>query len=556
MKKIINTCLLYCFSICACSSVCLGQVTGFICNAQSETGIAAKPTFPSLESARARLASEDTVTYTIPVIVMIFHLGEPVGTGSNTSDEDTRYYIDVINQRFAGVGVDGYQGQDSKIRFVLAQRTPACTPTNGIIRIDASGVPGFQQYGYGNNLQTTLQLEELVPELYRGGGVVFIKTFHKVSGGAFASFDGGPIFLTAPTKNDINPYNYVPTHEMGHVLNLYHLYSGSYPTSNGPYDYTCPANSYNDEVEDTPPTRLYDPYYACSPGAESEINICTGLPFGEALRNLMNYGCNQDRFTPGQIARMRYFLSTQLQGLANSDLRLPDSPNGEVKAMECSLTRQNPSIDQYDGPGINEFQFNDIKNHSFNYRADRYWNYTCGISTHVTSGESYSLTIYGSKSSFGRVYIDFDNSGSFDESSERVVDFQTDNTASYFNETRTITIPETAVLNKKLRMRVIVDSGTTPPTACFLPGDASIGSGEVEDYGIVIEEPSCITLKEGLWTDAEVWSCGRQPNTMDLVRLKHNITIPPDFQSHAKHISFELAVQLIYSQGSSLKLGE
>ncbi|GAB4023800.1 hypothetical protein GCM10028808_75070 [Spirosoma migulaei] len=117
-----------------------------------------------------------------------------------------------------------------------------------------------------------------------------------------------------------------------------------------------------------------------------------------------------------------------------------------------------------------------------------------------------------------------------------------------------ITIPSTAMTNRKLRMRVILNCGNVTPTACQLPGAPPRGSGEVEDYGIMIQAPSCMTSKEGLWNDANIWSCGCIPTSLDAVHIKHTVTIPEYYQAEASHLGYELSGQLIYTNSARLVL--
>jgi hypothetical protein len=94
---------------------------------------------------------------TIPVVFHIIHLGEPVGEGTNISDEQVLSCIDNLNHRFRGdtealstlvsyytdgePAYDEYELSlviDSKIEFCLAARGPTNEPTDGIMRYDAS----------------------------------------------------------------------------------------------------------------------------------------------------------------------------------------------------------------------------------------------------------------------------------------------------------------------------------------------------------------------------------------------------------------------------------
>ncbi|MFN7775802.1 hypothetical protein, partial [Flavobacterium sp.] len=82
---------------------------------------------------------------TIPVVVHVMHLGEPEGTGSNISDEQIYQGILGANTYFRNL--DGQNILDTEIQIELAKRDPLGNPTNGIIRVDASGVPNYAELG-------------------------------------------------------------------------------------------------------------------------------------------------------------------------------------------------------------------------------------------------------------------------------------------------------------------------------------------------------------------------------------------------------------------------
>ena len=80
-----------------------------------------------------------------------------------------------------------------------------------------------------------------------------------------------------------------------------------------------------------------------------------------------------------------------------------------------------------------------------------------------------------------RVLIDYNNDGDFNDANESLFT-AFDDTAS-----KKITIPITGVvLNTPLRMRVMADEPTKTPTACQLNGTATLGSGQAEDYTVIV----------------------------------------------------------------------
>nr|WP_293835666.1 GEVED domain-containing protein [uncultured Arsenicibacter sp.] len=494
-----------------------------------------------------KATQEDTSTYRIPVVFIIYHLGEPQGTGSNISDESVGYVLNLINERFAGIGVNGYRGQDSKIRFLLAKRTQRCNATSGIIRVDGRSVPGYEANGNTDyNIQQ--QLAALVPDFFdqsTRSGVLVINLYHRVGGGAFAYY-GGAVHMTVPGEVDLNPYNYVPTHEVGHSLHLFHPYEGSFQQGD---QYTCPADTYNDLVEDTQPTRNQDPYFACNPDAGELINSCTGLPFGTQLRNLMTFGCDQDRFTPGQIARMRYFLANEDNWLASSGFYRPLTPDELPASPVCQLSTP-PAVTGYYF-GISAVSINSFTKASA-VTSSKYTDYSCSYRANATAGQPLFLSVSGF-GTFGRVYIDYNADGAFDESSELVMSFRTINEVDLFTSVQSVTIPANAVLNRVLRVRVIFDMGYMAPTSCSLPGRPGMGFGEIEEYGLMIVAPACESVRTGSWYDPATWSCGHVPDKQTNVVIKAGHTVTLDQQT-PKAVCRHLVLQgtLIHQQGTIL----
>jgi hypothetical protein len=88
-----------------------------------------RQTAPNKKLAAARTGA---VTYTLPVIVHVIHNGEAVGTGSNISQAQVQSQLDVLNEDYRNLNVDGaqvpsvYQSRrgDMQVQFVNALRDP------------------------------------------------------------------------------------------------------------------------------------------------------------------------------------------------------------------------------------------------------------------------------------------------------------------------------------------------------------------------------------------------------------------------------------------------
>lgn len=442
--------------------------------------------------------SFDGTTYTIPVVFVVYHLGEPVGTGSNLSDATLQAQVNLMNQIFAGNSTT-YPGATANIQFTLAQRTPDCQPFNGIVRIDGRVVPNYQTTGADAG-PIDNQLRQLAGPYANplADNVVVIRVVHTISPAGLLgyAFFGGDMFVTASGINTVSTYNKVLSHEMGHVLFLHHTFQGSTSTASG---YTCPPNTNpatdGDEVADTDPHKPFEPancYAQTTPESITSTNTCTGQPFGWIANNIMAYGCYANRFTQGQVDRMRAFLATNNRTLGLSSFTTPPAPNAGITTASCSVSYINAPSAGY-ATGISRFQFSSIDRSSGNvpFFYGHYQNYTCSDRAVVSAGSTYSFTItantFPSTTAHRRIYIDYNNDGAFNETTELA--FASNNGTGI----GTLTIPPTAVLDTYLRMRVIADNASVSPTSCWLAGITGYGYGEAEDYAILVPTPVCPT---------------------------------------------------------------
>jgi hypothetical protein len=504
-----------------------------------------------------RLAStvDDSAVYTIPIMFIVFHLGEPVGTGSNFSDSTLYRQVDELNKAYRG-GSQTYPSPNTRIKFVLASKTPDCQST-AILRADASQVPYYAERGLilFSSIQPIDDFSSRIPTIYKTvnamDGVIPIYIYHKVEGLYGFATAGGSVVMSgeAIKYQDVNWPFYVLAHEIGHVLNLKHTFEGGDATN-------CPPNNNpemdGDGVADTDPHKQNEPN-SCGTDPVADINSCTGRPFGRIGLNMMSYGCRRNQFTPGQITRMRTFLRDNLPLLVHSIFTQPINPQELVNPTACKPVLNQPSSNQSLG-GINKVEFANLSKTSGSFPNAIFYDYSCIYSAQVTSGQTYPLTITG-YGTFGRAYIDYNGDGVFNEETELVMNFQSSDASNQFTATQSITIPATAQLNQRLRLRVMFDLGSTPPTACRLPGDAVKGSGEVEDYGLMIVAPTCQTIQAGLWSDPSIWSCGHVPTLSEVVHLYHTVTIPEAFHAYAKHVSYHVSAPMKIENQATLRLG-
>ena len=364
----------------------------FISFSQEECGtdelIRRNPFLQQMYEERVACAPEvdlDTAqVLTIPVVFHIIHLGEPVGEGTNISDEQVLSCIDNLNHRFRGDinslseltdEYDEYElslVMDSKIEFCLASRDPDDNPTNGINRVDASdltysntwaGQPIFESYaedGMSNETWVASTLTGVphayIKELYHwpvdkyfncyvvteingnnGGNGIQGFSLLGSAGTGLNGYSYGPVCLynVTGTVGELKPgrtLNATWTHEIGHAFNLFHTFSNGFTTSDcSPESNPC---TQGDQVPDTPPTSTNT---GCSP------NSCPDA----MVENYMDYTSESCRiaFTQGQIERMREEIWDGLPYLVSDDNVSCQSPNSKDLGISTVTLPQSWCLD-------------------------------------------------------------------------------------------------------------------------------------------------------------------------------------------------------------------
>lgn len=297
---------------------------------------------------RNRSVSDDTI-YKIPVVVHILHLGEPVGTGSNISDEQVLSAITVLNEDFrkmAGTNGEG-NGVDTGIEFCLAVRDPDDQPTSGIVRVYAggvgSGLTSYADYGLRTSIngQPTQQEYDL-KDLSRWNNSryynIWVVTEIDDNNGKFGTM--GFAYLP-PADPEIDGMVVVHkavgtvgtaegtlsrtvTHEMGHAMGLYHTFEGDAEGLAGEITYEdlqCPSDqkcgSSGDCIDDT------DPHIRSRDDCrQTDSNECVpGKLLGRLVHNYMDYSSEtcQNEFTAGQRERMRAAILKSRESLLTSN---------------------------------------------------------------------------------------------------------------------------------------------------------------------------------------------------------------------------------------------
>ncbi len=228
---------------------------------------------------------------TIPVVVHVLHRGEPIGTGTNLSDQRIIGQIDSLTADFRRLNADTVNtplafkpiAADVEINFVLARQDPLGKHTNGIVRINANGsfVPSRIR-----DLIEMRSLSHWPAENYfniycadLGTGLLGFATFPETTLGKNGSSDPDRLYLDGvymdfqyfgnnPDAPAFESRGRTLTHEVGHFLGLRHIWGDGNcnvddfindtpvaDTDNGGYSSPCTfPNPEDDEVcnEDEP----------------------------------------------------------------------------------------------------------------------------------------------------------------------------------------------------------------------------------------------------------------------------------------------------------------
>lgn len=242
--------------------------------------------------------TQDTSEITIPVVVHVLW---------NTAAQNISYtqihsQIDVLNEDFRRHNADSINtpvmfksvAADCSIEFCLAKRTPDSVSTNGIER-QFTTVTAFPM---DNTMKSSMTggLDAWDPNKYlnlwvcnMAGNVLGYAQYP----GGTDSTDGVVIhYYNFGRVGDLDPHYYkgrTATHEVGHWLDLYHIWGDDFGSCDG-----------TDYVDDTPNAK--DANYYCP--MQPKITTCNGT--GEMFQNYMDYTDDvcMNIYTQGQKARM------------------------------------------------------------------------------------------------------------------------------------------------------------------------------------------------------------------------------------------------------------
>lgn len=379
--------------------------------------------------AQAHAAGEPRSLVIIPVVVHVVW-----NTSSeNVSDARIQAQIDQLNQDFSRTNSDAgntpaaFAGlaANTDVRFCLAQRDPSGNATSGIERRQTSTTSfntndNVKRYNNGglDAWPADDYLNLWVCDL--GSGLL-----------GYAQFPGGPAStdgvvvdystvgsMSVPGTAGNFKYGRTATHEVGHWLNLRHIWGDD---GNG-----C---SGSDQVADTP-NQANETY-----GCPSFPNIsCSNGPNGDMFMNFMDYSDDlcMNLFTNGQASRMQSVFST---GGARSTIPTSQGctpPGGGSCAAPSGLsttgiTSNSADLDWDVVPGALSYDVH------FRESGAGSWNTanttaTSGTLTGLTAGSTYEWQVKANCSSGSSAWsstLSFTTSGDTGGCSD---DFETNNT--------------------------------------------------------------------------------------------------------------------------------
>ena len=260
---------------------------------------------------------------TIPVVVHVMHEGTAIGVGKNISVEQIQSQIDVLNEDFRRLNEDvltlpaPFRGAsaDPLIQFCLAQQKPDGTPTNGILRY---GDPTFSSF-------TMDEMDDLIKPITIWDRNKYLNIWTVNFDGkdigtlGYAAFPAGPEFIDGIVIDykyfgrvgNLGAYNLgrTATHEVGHWLNLKHIWGNE------------TACSSDDEVLDTPLQSKRSE--GCNTFPKNDD--CSAEYPGIMFQNFMDYSNDNclSLFTFGQTIRMDSALFNERAGLLTSKGCIP-----------------------------------------------------------------------------------------------------------------------------------------------------------------------------------------------------------------------------------------
>ncbi|WP_189360700.1 GEVED domain-containing protein [Algibacter mikhailovii] len=607
--------------------------TDFFHNQKMETDIQYRlshlETMKSMRKVSSQKQALINGIYQVPVVVHVMHKGETVGTATNISDEDVKRGVEYLNNYWRKVSAslgDGL-GVDMKIEFALAVQDENGNCTNGINRVDMSGVPAYVNNGVNRNNTDGL------PDYDASGGINSLKEYgiwdptkyynvwivdeidnkNCFTGGSYTSgyayfasahgraYDGSVVLICSYLNENSSTW----AHEMGHAFNLPHTFSGDDPDNDICGDdniFDTPSHIRSSGLDIGNDCDNTDSN-SCDPAFNEVINPDNGFrrntgSHQDHIYNYMDYSSCGNEFTGGQRAVVTNALTvTRASFLSSPGLTPPETatvfftasnttvctggtvtfndkssctpntytntgydhvtflwsidngvdtpytsteqnptitftnsgtfdvtlevtnPAGTTSLVKsdhitvgsgakagCSVTTIPGNINKDFRTGVTNISFNSLENTTGTAIPANpvIQDFTCSNNTTINLGSSYDLDVSyksrGDGAQFLEVWIDWDNSGTFEASNtngdnERVLtdNVESDNSGTHL-ASASVTAPANTTIGALLRMRVISNYNSAP-NVC---GDAQ--AQRADDYGVFVKA-ACISLPEAIITN-------------------------------------------------------
>ena len=460
------------------------------------------------------LAQRNGTVYTIPVVVHVLHLGEAEGTGSNISDAQIQSSIDNLNDFYRGLTPGS--SVDFEIEFALAQRDPNCAATNGINRIDASGLAGYSQYGVNvlnsngadySDIASLISWPQtdylniwIVTELdgnnggfgFQGYAYFYNETFSTHGSVMMSTVFGYDPGNTNGWGLNSNGDNSTVVHEIGHYFQLYHTFQGDDTNNDGVAD-ACPADvavgTDSDGCADTVPHQRETSTCPAN-------NACTGNPWvdNNTINNVMSYYFCTDRLTEDQKTRAR----AAMTGTRIVDSKGEEAPESGFIAPTAVCSPNSPAGTNL--AGILSVELNSttlISSTTDNDGGNLDRSVNCSGLFNIDTDNPYTMNVEIAAGNFHQlgVWIDWNNDGDFDDDAED--QHYSEDIAGSTIVPVALTYPTTIPYDSYVRIRLMTDVDNryggvnTINSPCY----TSLAYGQSEDYVLYIE-PGTLSIED------------------------------------------------------------
>lgn len=357
--------------------------TDFFHQRKMETDLGYRERFLQLKQQIQQLQTQKNPVagiYQVPVVVHVMHKGEAVGSGTNISDDDVKRGIQYLNnfwRKVAGSYGDG-DGIDMKIEFTLAVQDESGNCTDGIDRVDMSGVSAYVNNGVNRNNSNGID------DYNSGGGINSLKEYSiwdptqyynvwlvdeidnkncysgtsYTAGYAYYSsahgqpYDGSVVLICSYLDDSDVTW----AHEMGHAFNLPHTFDGDDSNNDGVGD-QCGDDGIFDTPSHIRTSSISGLYFDCT---NTDPNTCDAS-FSEItnpdngftrntgthqdhMHNYMDYtGCATE-FTGGQRTVAQAAMTGARSSFLSSPALTPPLPATVDFSSAASVACTNGSI--------------------------------------------------------------------------------------------------------------------------------------------------------------------------------------------------------------------